>query len=553
MPNPRPRWLSQCVRRHIVLTILPAIMMPATVLAGSPPRDVQAERHDRRIDVTWTLDDAPSYNVYRAAAEGADFECLTDKPIDYTVYSDYLGRNDVTCRYRITAVDAEGAESEPSSVVTAETRAMTDDELLTSVQRATFRYFWDFGHPVSGAAREGLLHPRDCCTSGGTGMGLFTIIVGAERGFVSRSDAAERALRITRFLEQKTPRYHGAWAHWFNGTTGETIPFSGDMDDGGDIVETAYLVEGLLAALQYFDGDDRIEKEIRERASRLWRDVEWDWYLGPEHGPRLYWHWSPKYEWAKGHKVGGHFNECMIAYILAIASPTHPIPASCYEKGWIEGEKGVTYANGNEYYGVKLPVGFPLGGPLFFTHYSFLGLDPRCITDRYCNYFDLGRAFALIHQAHCAKNPKGFKGYSSRLWGLTASTTPGGYTAHDPHNDNGTITPTGAISSMPYTPRASIDALRHMYYDYGKTIWGPFGFWDAFNPTENWVSDTYLAIDQGTIVPMIENHRTQLCWRLFMANADIVNGLKAAGIYTPLAANRADHAPAAKQPPDPRE
>ena len=409
MLDPRLCWFPRCIHRYMIATILLAGIAPAAALAGSPPRNVQAEGYDGRIDITWMIDTADAvagYHVYRAAGNSDDFKRLTDKPIEYAVYSDFLGRNDATCRYRITAVDDQGAESQPSTIVSATTRAMNDDELLTSVQKATFRYFWDFGHPISGATREGLLHPRDCCTSGGTGMGILTIIVGAERGFVSRSDAAERIHRLFRFLEDKTPRYHGAWAHWFNGATGETIPFSGEMDDGGDIVETAFLVEGILAARQYFDGADRVESKIRERADRLWREVEWDWYLGPEGGPRLYWHWSPNHQWAKGHKFGGHFNECMVAYILAIASPTHPIPASLYEKGWIAGERGVTYANGNEYYGYTLPVGFPYGGPLFFTHYSFLGLDPRQVTDQYCNYFDLGRAFALIHQAHCSKNPK---------------------------------------------------------------------------------------------------------------------------------------------------
>jgi hypothetical protein len=412
---------------------------------------------------------------------------------------------------------------------------LTGEALLTTVQETTFDYFWDFAHPVSGLAREGFTNSHDpnTCTTGGTGMGLITIVVGVERGFVSRTDAANRILTMVSFLEDSVTRYHGAWPHWFNGSTGATIPFS-TYDDGADLVETAFLIQGMLTVRQYFDGANATETEIRTRIDRMWEEVEWDWFLrrsepGYEANEVLYWHWSPNYGWQINLPIRG-FNETMLVYILAIASPTYPIPASSYYNGWA----GSGYVNGREFYGHRQWVGSDLGGPLFFTHYSFLGFDPRNKRDNYCNYFENNRNIALIHQAYSIDNPSGFVGYGADCWGLTASTNPLGYSAHSPTNDNGTITPTAAVSSLPYTPAESMLAMEHFYNDLGTDLWGMYGFRDAFNLTEdpNWYSDTWLAIDQGTIVPMIENYRTGLCWELFMSSPEIQPALDGIGWAT---------------------
>jgi hypothetical protein len=283
----------------------------------------------------------------------------------------------------------------------------------------------------------------------------------------------------------------------------------------------------MLTARQYFDGADATESQIRSLATEMWRDVEWDWFA--RGGPSLYWHWSPNHEWQMNMQITG-YNECMIAYILAIASPTHAIPASCYDDGWA---RRSSYTNGNTYYGCQLPVGPAYGGPLFWTHYSFLGFDPRNKSDDFCNYFNNSRAISLINRAHCAANPNGFAGYSSLVWGLTACVNPTGYSAHSPTNDNGTIAPTAAISAMPYTPAESLATLKHLYHTYGQKIWGPFGFYDAFNLEQDWYSDTYLAIDQGPIIIMIENHRSALLWNNFMANPEITPALQSIGWSLP--------------------
>ncbi len=502
---------------------------PCACLSDGIPQEtgvglsLTATGQDSRVDLVWLPGQGThlrGYHIYRATALEGPFARINARPHPVPVYSDFLGVNGGTFVYRITTVDERGIESAPSAAVAATPMAMSDDELLTSIQQAAFRYFWNFAAPVSGLSREGLNHRCEITTTGGTGFGMLTIMVGAERGFVTRGEAAARLLRMVTFLEEKAHRYHGAWSHWLDGSTGETIPFAGEADNGGDIVETAFLVQGMLTVRQYFDRNDPLENELRQRITRLWEEVEWDWYLREPGNKRLYWHWSPDHEWKLSHQFVG-FNECLITYLLAIASPTHPIPPACYYEGWVGDPR--EYADGNSYFGLTKPVGRREGQPLFFTHYSFLGLDPHKFSDRYCNYFKNNRQTTLINRAYCRENPGGYKGYSDLVWGLTASTNPQGYKAHAPtlNQDDGTIAPTAAISAIPYTPDESIATIRHLYHVYGKRLWGPFGFYDAFNLDQDWVSDTYLAIDQGPMAPMIENYRNGLCWKAFMSNPEI--------------------------------
>jgi hypothetical protein len=463
------------------------------------------------------------YYIYRSANLDGPFIRLNPAPTATASYSDPAAPPYQRRYYRVAAV-VGGVESAPSYTVDGLYNGLTDEELLDLTQEAAFRYFWDFAHPVSGGAREGFTHWSEIVATGGTGMGLMAITVAAERGFITRSAAAARVLRIIRFFDTETTRYHGAWAHWVNGTTGATIPFS-TYDNGGDLVETSYFCQGLLTVRRYFDAADAIEDEIRATATRLWEEVEWDWYLRYPGGQVLYWHWSPTYGWAMNLPMYGYM-ETMITYICAVASPTHPIPPSCYHNGWTV-QPG--YANGSTYYGYKQWVGPPLGGPLFFTHYSHLGFDPRFKRDHFCNYFENSRNISLIHQAYSIENPAGFDGYNRWEWGLTASVAPPptSYWAHSPTSDLGTIAPTAALSAMPYTPRESRETIRYFFDRFGITLWGVFGFRDAFNETQNWFADTYLAIDQGPIVVMIENYRSQLPWRLFMSNPEIRPALHA--------------------------
>ncbi|WP_241238045.1 glucoamylase family protein [Pseudoflavitalea rhizosphaerae] len=407
---------------------------------------------------------------------------------------------------------------------------LTDEQLLDLVQKQTFRYFWDFGHPVSGLSRERSNRAYDygdeVVTTGGSGFGVMSILVAAERGWIPRDSALARIQKMVNFLS-KADHYHGIFAHWLNGSTGKTIPFS-RKDDGGDIVESSFLFQGLLCARQYFNKETPGETRLRNTINWIWYDAEWDWYT---QGGRnvLYWHWSPNNGWSMNFEIRG-FNECLITYVLAASSPKYPVKPEAYHKGWVN---SWFFRNGRSFYGIELPLGFDYGGPLFFSHYSFLGLDPRGLKDKYADYWTQTTHHVQINRQHCIRNPNKFKGYGADCWGLTASDTYNGYSAHSPDNDNGTISPTAALSSFPYSPKESMQALRHFYYRLGDKLWSQYGFVDAFNETRNWVAGSHLAIDQGPIIVMIENYRSGLLWKLFMSCPEIKNGLKRLGFESP--------------------
>jgi hypothetical protein len=410
------------------------------------------------------------------------------------------------------------------------TADLDDDALLDLVQRQTLRYFWDFAHPVSGLARErSNVTPKyglEAVCTGGSGFGVMAIIVGVSRGWVGRAEAVDRLWTMVRFL-LKADSYHGIWPHFLNGDTGKTIPFS-RKDDGSDLVETSFLVAGLLCARQYFDGQDEAETRLRAAISWLWEEAEWSWHT---QGGRnvLYWHWSPNNGWSMNHEIRG-WNECLITYVLAAAAPRYPIAPDVYHRGWADGRD---FTNGRTYDGIPLPLGPDGGGPLFLAQYSFLGLDPRGLGDRYADYWQQNVAHALVNREHCVRNPLGFKGYGPDCWGLTASDSIHGYDAHSPSNDLGVISPTAALASFPYTPEHSMRALRHFYHRLGDRIWGEYGFVDAFSETADWYAGSFLGIDQGPIVVMIENARTGLIWRLFMSCPEIRHGLRRLGFESP--------------------
>lgn len=415
---------------------------------------------------------------------------------------------------------------------------ISDEQLMDSVQRQTFRYFWDFAEPNSGLARE-RFHPdgdypqndAHVVTSGGSGFGLMAILVGIERGYITRAQGLERLEKITGFLE-KADRFHGVWSHWIDGNTGKAVPFS-RKDNGGDLVETAYLVEGLLCTRQYFKKGNAAEKKLSRRIDALWKGIEWNWYT--QGRDSLYWHWSPTYNWEMNFALEG-YNEVLITYILAASSPNYAIKPSVYHKCWAR--NGGIVSNKGKY-------GYPLilkyngaeeyGGPLFWAHYSYVGLDPRGLKDKYADYWQLNTNLSRINYQYCVENPLHFKGYSADCWGLTASYTRNkdgstGYAGHKPmEEDFGVISPTAALSSMPYTPKESMAAMR-FFYQNKSWLWGPAGFYDAFSiHYNNWVTPHYLAIDQGPVVAMIENHRSGLLWRLFMSCPEVNKGLKKLG------------------------
>lgn len=399
---------------------------------------------------------------------------------------------------------------------------ISDSALLDLVQKQTLGYFWDFGHPVSGMARERNTS-GDICTTGGTGFGIMAILAGIRRNFIPRTEGLDRIQKIVAFLQDKCTRYHGAFAHWINGATGATVPFSVD-DDGADLVETAYLMTGLLCARQFFEAGNVQEETLRNDINQLWNGVEWNWFR-QNNQDVLYWHWSPDKGWAMNVKISG-WNEALITYVLAASSPKYPIPQTVYDDGWA---RNGAMENGKKFFNITLPLGPDYGGPLFFAHYSFLGLNPRLLSDQYADYRTQDTAQARINYLHCVNNPNKFNGYSEACWGLTASDDNSGYAVHSPTNDNGVISPTAAVSSLPYLPVESMRALKFFYYTLGDKIWGEYGFKDAFNLTDIWFADSYLAIDQGPQIVMIENYRSGLLWNLLMSCPEIKNGLHELG------------------------
>jgi hypothetical protein len=471
--------------------------------------------------------------VYFSAGLGENYTCASDNanpraalltttvpPASGTQYTfsiqegKYFGGS-VNASFRCTLVAAYGGD--PVFPV------ISNDSLLTLVQRQTFRYFWDFGHPVSGMARDRTTSGNTVTTSG-TGFGIMAMLAAVERAFISRTEALSRIQQIVTFLATRCTTYHGAFSHWINGETGATQPFSPD-DNGGDLVETAHLMHGLLAAQEYFKtGTSPQETTLCSDIQILWENVEWDWYR--QNGQNvLYWHWSPDKGWKMNMRITG-WDECLIVYVLAASSPTHPIDKAVYDEGWA---RNGAIRNGRKYYDITLPLGSDMGGPLFFSHYSFLGLDPRNLRDQYAGYWEQATAHSRINHAYCVANPKRYAGYGASCWGLTASDIPNGYTASSPTNDVGTIAPTAALSSFPYTPDESMAALHFFYYTLGQKLWAQHGFKDAFNLSKNWFAADHLAIDQGPIVVMIENYRTGLLWNLFMRHPDVQRGLERLG------------------------
>src|SRR5436190_4819367 len=348
--------------------------------------------------------------------------------------------------------------------------SISDSALLDSVQWRTIKYFTDGAEPVSGMGRERFHtddnypeNDKNIITSGGSGFGVMAILAAIHRNFISRDSARIRLEKIVHFLET-ADRFHGAWPHWWNGETGKVKPF-GKKDNGGDLVETSYLVQGLLCVRQFFKDGNQEERDLANRIDRLWKEVEYDWYRNGKNV--LYWHWSPNYNWEMNFPVHG-YNECLILYILGASSPTHGVPSEVYHEGWAENGKII----GSESYGgyelkLRHQGNPPHGGPLFWAHYSYLGLDPRGLKDRYANYLEENKNQTLINYQWCVDNPKKFKGYGPDSWGLTASYSVKFYAAHAPdeNSDVGVISPTAALSSIPYTPANSMRAMRHWYQD----------------------------------------------------------------------------------------
>ena len=504
--------------------VVPIASVSPTAMPAPAAPDLKALSRQLRVDLVWNASDSAKYEVQRAEKPEGPFTTLAEQ-LERPFESDFIGEGHREFYYRVRSVLPQPGNkislySPWSQVAKGVPNPSNTEDLLTEVQEAGFRYFYDYGHPISGLAREGLRRNPEICAIGASGMGFFNLVVGIERKFITREQGADRAIKILNFLTDKAERFHGAFPHWVNGTTGKAIPFS-TYDDGADLVETAFLVQGVIFLREYFTNADANETKIRKMADDLWHGVEWDFFSrGDDKESYLIWHWSPIFAWKKGMRITG-FNEAQCAYMLAMASPTHPIRTQCYRRGW-ESKNNQPRAE----FGVPLELGRGLGQSLFFTHYSYLGFDPRQVTFGKKSYFEHFKDLCRVQVLYAASKRDVFTGYGT-LWGITASYGPDGYCAFEPGmKDNGTLAPTAALSSMPYVPEESLSCLNEMYRKFGKKLWGPFGFYDAYNFKRDWVSNDVLGIDVGPIAPMIENHRTGLCWNIFMKAPEIRSVIK---------------------------
>lgn len=404
-----------------------------------------------------------------------------------------------------------------------------DRELVDSLQRETFAYMRDHAYAESGLVYENNRYADGPATIGGTGFGVAALVVATDRGWISRRQAVDRLRKIVTFLRDRTDRQrlHGAFPHWVNGVTGETMPF-GPRDIGADIVETSFLMQGLLIARAYFDGPGD-EAELRSIITELWRDVDWNWFTRGENNG-LYWHWSPEYGFDMNFRVSG-FNECLVTYVLAAASPTRPISPEATRFWYSTDEYQPTGGNG-----YTVEAGIPYTGPLFIIHYSFIGLDPRRLADDHVpsGYWKRNVTQTLINRAYCLESAPAENRYGDGYWGLTSSDARDFYRYSAPGNDSGTVAPTAALSSMPYTPEYSMRVLHNLNDRYRDALWGPCGPYDAFSLRDDWFARTYQAIDQLPIVCMIENYRSGLLWKLFMGDADVRRGLERMGLHEPV-------------------
>ena len=517
------------------INILISLLLASTSLFAqgkyTVPQSLSAQGYPAHVELNFENAHGFTYAVFASTDNGKTFTPKGETRDDYFLdfWKSAAAKQPIVYRILPKGMAVTDKAASRFEVKTA-LKDRTDAELIDMVQRYTTRYFYDYAHPDCGMARERSNNPNgDIVTVGGTGFGIMALVAGAERNYFPREKSYGKINQIVTFLE-KAERFHGAWAHWYNGNTGKPFSFS-KYDDGGDIVETAFMVEGLLTARQYFKNGNDAEQNLSERINQLWRGVEWTWYTNGTDS--LYWHWSKNWGWRMKHRIKG-FDETLITYILAASSPTFAIRPEVYHACY---PLSTYFANGKSYYGIKLSLGMEYGGPLFFTHYSFLGLNPKGLNDRYADYWERNQAHVLIHRAYAIDNPQKHTGLGTDLWGFTSSDDALlGYTSHHPgtNDENGTVSPTAPIASIAYTPEYSLQVIRHLYYDLGNITFGKYGFYDAYNPgmeAGQQVVRSYLAIDQGPIAVMLENYRSGLIWKLFAQNEDIQKGLTALGFY----------------------
>jgi hypothetical protein len=460
------------------------------------------------------------------------------------------------CRAPEPTAPAAKPAATPAPAATASAPSRAVPPLVEDLQRRSFDYFWDLGANDKGLVPDRWPSPSFASIAA-VGFGLTTYGVGAERGWITRDQAIDRTLATLRFFDrapqgeaaQGTSGHKGFFYHFLKMDSGAR-----DANCELSTVDTALLLGGVLFAQSYFDRHDPREAEIRALAEDIYQSVDWTW--AQERKPLISMGWRPETGMIE-HDWRG-YNEALLVYVLALASPTHPVGQDAYQ-AWTS-----TYDESWGTYQGQEHLGF---APLFGHQYSHVWLDLRGIQDAYMrrkglDYFENSRRATLAQRNYAIANPMGWQGYDKDVWGLTASDGPidatldykgekrqfKTYTARGAgirHAfDDGTIVPTAAASSMPFAPEVVVPAIEAMHARYGKWIYRQYGFIDAFNPSfqydvplhhgkvhpgMGWADEDYIGIDQGPIVLMIENHRSELVWEVMRRNPHIRRGLQRAG------------------------
>jgi hypothetical protein len=503
-----------------------------TAVAIDAPTGLVHRAGDQSIVLHWDRNRDPNlsgYRVYRSLSSEGPFTARNPSLLTSPGFCDLNVSNGQTNFYQITALTTTAQESLPSATLTAVPHPFaSDDEFLEYVQQTSFDYFWYGANPANGLVpdRSATTSP---CSIAAVGFGLTAIGIGIDHGWISRTQGVARVLTtLNTFLQgPQGPNasgmigYHGWFYHFLDMNT--ALRANSELSS----IDTTLLLAGILYAKQYFDSTNTDETNIRTMADTIFNRVDWNWMARGTNAVSM--GWFPPGSFLTDNWIG--YNEGMILYCLGLGAASNPLPASA----WNRWTSGYTWATN---YGQAF-VPFP---PLFGHQYSHCWIDFRHITDSYMNshnstYFENSRRAAIAQRAYCMANPLQQVGYSSNVWGLTACDGPTGYAAHGAppaQNDDGTIAPTAPGGAMAFTPEYSLPTLRYFYSHYRPRIWTAYGFRDAFNLGAQWWASDTLGIDQGPIVIMIENYRTERVWRLFMQNEEVQRGLQRAG-FTRLA------------------
>jgi hypothetical protein len=505
----------------------------STAFAINPPTGLVISSGDRSVILHWDPNTDPNlagYNVYRSLSSAGSFVQKNSSVLTTLGFCDLAVNNGVTYYYQITAVTTNAQNSLPSAPLSTIPNTFSNSNaFLDYLQQANFDYFWYAANPNNGLVPDRST-TGSACSIAAVGFGLTAIGIGIDHGWISRTQGVTRVIAtLNTFLNgPQGPGttgvigYNGWFYHFLDMNTALRSPGS-ELSS----IDTVLLLSGILYCKQYFNGTNANETSIRTMSDSIFNRVNWPWMAQGTNAVAM--GWLPTTGFAGyGNWVG--YDEGMMIYLLGMGTVTNPLPASA----WNYWTSGYTWAT---YYGESF-VPFP---PLFGHEYSHCWIDFRHIADSYMNsnnstYFENSRRAALAQVAYCTANPLGWVGYSSNVWGLTACDGPTGYEARGAPpalNDDGTIAPTAAGGAIAFAPDISLPTLQYLYTNGKNALWTAYGFIDAFNQSASWYDNAELGIDQGPIVIMIENYRTQRPWKLFMQNAEIQRGLQQAG-FIPL-------------------